>query len=247
MAKKPKAVVLGVGALRGIGGAASRRFAKEGYHVLVAGRTPNKIEAVVDAIRKEGGAATAFTVDGTKEDQVIRLFDAAMADDNDSGPADLFVFNMGNNAAVDFREMTAQHFEDSWRVGCFAGFLFVRETMRRLAPLGRGTVIFTGASGSLRGRPRFAAFNATKGGLRLLVQSMAREFGPQGIHVAHVIIDGGIEGDRLLSRMAGRAEQVGPDGLLKVDPIVDNYWHLHTQQRSAWTHEIDLRPYKETF
>ena len=247
MAKKPKAVVLGVGALRGIGGAASRRFAKEGYHVLVAGRTPQKIEAVVDAIRKDGGAATAFTVDGTKEDHVIRLFDAAMADDNDSGPADLFVFNMGNNAAVDFREMTAQHFEDSWRVGCFAGFLFGREAMRRLAPIGRGTVIFTGASGSLRGRPRFAAFNATKGGLRLLVQSMAREFGPQGIHVAHVIIDGGIEGDRLLSRMPDRAEKVGPDGLLKVEPIVDNYWHLHTQQRSAWTHEIDLRPYKETF
>ena len=180
MAKKPKAVVLGVGALRGIGGAASRRFAKEGYHVLVAGRTPQKIETVVDAIRKDGGAATAFTIDGTKEDQVTRLFDAAMADDNDSGPADLFVFNMGNNAAVEFREMTAQHFEDSWRVGCFAGFLFGREAMRRLAPLGRGTVIFTGASGSLRGRPRFAAFNATKGGLRLLVQSMAREFGPQG-------------------------------------------------------------------
>jgi NAD(P)-dependent dehydrogenase (short-subunit alcohol dehydrogenase family) len=247
MSKKPKAVVLGVGALRGIGGAASRRFAKEGYHVLVAGRTPQKIEAVVDAIRKDGGAATAFTVDGTKEDQVIRLFDAAMADDNESGPADLFVFNMGNNAAVDFREMTAQHFEDSWRVGCFAGFLFGREAMRRLAPVGRGTVIFTGASGSLRGRPKFAAFNATKGGLRLLVQSMAREFGPQGIHVAHVIIDGGIEGDRLLSRMPSRAEQVGPDGLLKVEPIVDNYWHLHTQQRSAWTHEIDLRPYKETF
>lgn len=247
MAKKPKAVVLGVGALRGIGGAASRRFAKDGHHVLVAGRTPAKIEAVVDAIRKEGGEATAFTVDGTREADVIRLFDAAMADDNGSGPADLFVFNMGNNAAVDFREMTAQHFEDSWRVGCFAGFLFGREAMRRLVPLGRGTVIFTGASGSLRGRPRFAAFNATKGGLRLMVQSMAREFGPQGIHVAHVIIDGGIEGDRLLSRMPDRAEKAGADGLLKVEPIVDNYWHLHAQQRSAWSHEIDLRPYKETF
>jgi len=247
MAKKPKAVVLGVGALRGIGGAASRRFAKEGYHVVVAGRTPKKIEAVVDAIRADGGSAQAYTVDGTKEKEVINLFDLAMADDGDTAPADLFVFNMGNNAAVDFREMTAQHFEDSWRVGCFAGFLFGREAMRRLAPLGRGTVIFTGASGSLRGRPKFAAFNATKGGLRLLVQSMAREFGPQGIHVAHVIIDGGIEGDRLLSRMPDRAAQVGPDGLLKVEPIVDNYWHLHTQQRSAWTHEIDLRPYKETF
>jgi len=99
----------------------------------------------------------------------------------------------------------------------------------------------------MRGRPRFAAFNATKGGLRLLVQSMAREFGPQGIHVAHVIIDGGIEGDRLLSRMPDRAEKAGPDGLLKVDAIVDNYWHLHRQPRSAWSQEIDLRPYKETF
>ena len=247
MAKKPKAVVLGVGALRGIGGAASRRFAKEGYHVLVAGRTPKKIEAVVDTIRKDGGAATAFTVDGTKEADVIRLFDAAMADDNDSGPADLLVFNMGNNAAVDFREMTAQHFEDSWRVGCFAGFLFGREAMRRLAPLGRGTVIFTGASGSLRGRPRFAAFNATKGGLRLLVQSLAREFGPQGLHIAHTIIDGGIEGERLLSRMPDRKDKAGADGLLNIEAIADSYWHLHRQHRSAWTHEIDLRPYKEMF
>src|SRR5476649_1197004 len=174
MAKKPKALILGVGAERGIGGAASKRFAREGHHVLVAGRTAEKINKVVETIRKEGGSATAVVFDGTKEDEVIRLFDRAMFDDADGGPADLFVFNMGNNAAVDFREMTTQHFEDSWRVGCFAGFLFGREAMRRLAPLGRGTVLFTGASGSLRGRPKFAAFNATKGGLRLLVQSMAR-------------------------------------------------------------------------
>ena len=111
---------------------------------------------IEDALNTDFGSrsreATAFTVDGTREADVVRLFDAAMADDNGSGPADLFVFNMGNNAAVDFREMTAQHFEDSWRVGCFAGFLFGREAMRRLAPLGRGTVIFTGASGSLRER-----------------------------------------------------------------------------------------------
>src|SRR5471030_997494 len=165
MAKKPKALILGVGAERGIGGAASKRFAKEGHHVLVAGRTAEKIDKVVEAIRKAGGSATAVVVDGTKEDEVIRLFDRAMADDAEGSPADLFVFNMGNNAAVDVREMTAQHFEDSWRVGCFAGFLFGREAVRRLAPLGRGTIVFTGASGSLRGRPKFAAFNATKGGL----------------------------------------------------------------------------------
>ena len=159
MAKK-KAVVLGVGAERGLGAAASRRFAKEGYHVLMAGRTAAKIGKVAGSIRDAGGAATPVVVDGTKETEVIALFDKALADDADGSPADLAVFNMGNNAAVDIREMTAQHFEESWRVGCFAGFLFGREAMRRLAPLGRGTVIFTGASGSLRGRPKFAAFNA---------------------------------------------------------------------------------------
>src|SRR5258708_18269430 len=247
MAKKTKAVVIGVGAERGVGGALSRRFAKEGYHVLVAGRTAAKIGKVAETIRTAGGTATPVATDGTREADIAALFDSAMADDADGAPADLFVFNMGNNAPVDFREMTVEHFEDSWRVGCFAGFLFGREAMRRLAPLGRGTVIFTGASGSMRGRPRFAAFNATKGGLRLLVQSMAREFGPQGIHVAHVIIDGGIEGDRLLSRMPDRVEKAGPDGLLKVEPIVENYWPLPKQQPSAWTPEIDLRPSKEPF
>ncbi|WP_422003117.1 SDR family NAD(P)-dependent oxidoreductase [Reyranella sp.] len=247
MAQKKKAVVLGVGAEKGLGAAASRRFAREGYHVLVAGRTEAKIAQVADTIRGAGGAATPVVVDGTKEDEVIALWDRAMAEDADGAPVDLAVFNMGNNAAVDIREMTARHFEESWRVGCFAGFLFGREAVRRLAPLGRGTVIFTGASGSLRGRPRFAAFNATKGGLRLLVQSLAREFGPQGLHIAHAIIDGGIEGERLMSRMPDRKEKAGPDGLLDIDAIADSYWHLHTQHRSAWTHEIDLRPYKEPF
>ncbi|MBM3647251.1 MAG: SDR family NAD(P)-dependent oxidoreductase, partial [Alphaproteobacteria bacterium] len=225
--KKTKAVVLGVGAEKGLGAAASRRFAKEGHHVLVAGRTAAKVEKVADTIRKGGGAATPIAVDGTREADVIALWDRAMTDDADGAPADLAVFNMGNNAAVDIREMTARHFEDSWRVGCFAGFLFGREAVRRLAPLGRGTVIFTGASGSLRGRPRFAAFNATKGGLRLLVQSLAREFGPQGLHIAHAIIDGGIEGDRLLSRMPDRKEKAGADGLLDIEAIADSYWHLH--------------------
>lgn len=247
MAKRPKAVVLGVGAEKGLGAAVSRRFAKEGYHVLVAGRTAAKVELVATSIRAAGGSATPVPVDGTREAEVVALWDRAVADDADGAPADLAVFNMGNNAAVDIREMTAQHFEDSWRVGCFAGFLFGREAVRRLAPLGRGTMIFTGASGSLRGRPRFAAFNATKGGLRLLVQSLAREFGPQGLHIAHAIIDGGIEGERLLTRMPDRREKAGPDGLLNIDAIADSYWHLHKQHRTAWTHEIDLRPYKEPF
>ena len=246
MAKK-KAVVLGVGAERGLGAAASRRFAKEGYHVLVAGRTAAKVEKVADSIRAAGGSATPVTVDGTKEAEVIALFDKAMADDADGAPVDLAVFNMGNNAAVDVREMTAQHFEDSWRVGCFAGFLFGREAVRRLAPLGRGTVIFTGASGSMRGKPGFAQFAAAKAGLRMISQSMAREYGAKGVHVAHVVIDGGINGHRLRSRRPQIVDERGEDGLLGVDAIAETYWQIHRQPRSAWTQEVDLRPFKENF
>src|SRR5258708_16792936 len=160
MAKKTKAVVIGVGAERGVGGALSRRFAKEGYHVLVAGRTAAKIGKVAETIRAAGGTATPVVTDGTKEADIAALFDKAMTDDAYGTPADLFVFNMGNNAPVDFREMTAQHFEDSWRVGCFAGFLFGREAIPRLAPLGPGTVLFTRASGPLPPSPPLPALHA---------------------------------------------------------------------------------------
>jgi len=170
-----------------------------------------------------------------------------MADDEAGAPAEIAVFNVGNNMSGDLREMTAAYFEEAWRLACFAGFLFGREAARRLAPLGRGTVIFTGASASMRGRPRFAAFAAAKGGLRLLVQAMAREFGPMGIHVAHVIVDGGIDGERLNTRNPTARDRLGPDGLLDPDAIAETYWHLHRQHRSAWTHELDVRPFKETF
>jgi NAD(P)-dependent dehydrogenase (short-subunit alcohol dehydrogenase family) len=133
------------------------------------------------------------------------------------------------------------------RQNCFGGFLVGREAARRLAPLGRGTVIFTGASGSMRGRPRFAQFAAAKAGLRMIAQSMAREFGPQGLHVAHVIIDGGVAGDRLLTALPGVAQAAGEDGLLDPDGIAESYWQIHRQPRSTWSQEIDLRPFKETF
>ena len=244
---KPTALVVGVGAERGVGAAVCRRFAAEGIHVQVAGRTPAKIEQVVKTIAAKGGSATALTVDATKEDQVIALFDRVMAPAAGLEPASVVVFNAGNNAYVDFRKVEAALFEDFWRVGCFAGFLVGREAARRLVPLGRGTVIFTGASGSLRGKPGFAQFAAAKAGLRMIAQSMAREYGSHGIHVAHVVVDGGIEGDRLLSRAPQLAEQRGQDGLLNVEAIAETYWQLHRQQRSAWTQEIDVRPFKEPF
>jgi NAD(P)-dependent dehydrogenase (short-subunit alcohol dehydrogenase family) len=131
--------------------------------------------------------------------------------------------------------LTAQQFEDFWRVGCFSGFLVGREAARRLASLGRGTILFTGASASIRGKPGFAHFSAAKAGLRMISQSMAREFGPLGIHIAHVVVDGGIDGDRLRSRGAALIKERGEDGLLGIDAIAENYWHIHRQPRSAST------------
>ncbi|HEV2677940.1 MAG TPA: SDR family NAD(P)-dependent oxidoreductase [Aliidongia sp.] len=244
--RPPKAVVVGVGAEAGLGAALCRRFAAEGYHVLVAGTTPAKVEQVADTIRRSGGLATAVPTDTTREADVVALFDRAATDD-DAGPLDLVVYNAGSNRPHDFQTMSVEWFEETWRVGCLGGFLIGREAARRLAPLGRGTILFTGASASLRGRPNFAAFSAAKAGLRMVAQAMAREFGPQGLHVAHVVIDGGIDGERLNSRMPARRAEKGPDGMLQLDQIAEAYWQLHRQQRSAWTQEIDLRPFVEPF
>jgi NAD(P)-dependent dehydrogenase (short-subunit alcohol dehydrogenase family) len=243
----PTAVVAGVGTERGPGAGLCRRFAVEGYHVLVAGRTPEKIEHVAQTIRGAGGSAEPIATDTMREDDVVRLFDRAVSPGGGRDPADLVVFNAGNNQRIGFHELSAQQFEDFWRVGCFGGFLVGREAARRLAPLGRGTVIFTGASASLRGKPGFAHFAAAKAGLRMIAQSMAREYGPLGIHVAHVVVDGGIDGDRLRNRAPTLIKERGEDGLLGIDAIADTYWHIHRQPRSTWSQEVDLRPFKETF
>ena len=243
----PTAVVVGVGAERGLGAALCRRFAAEGHHVLVAGRTPDKIGQVARTIVAAGGSAEPVAMDATREEDVARLFDRAMAPGEGFEPADIVVSNAGNNQRIDFRALTARQFEDFWRVGCLGGFLVGREAARRLVPLGRGTVIFTGASASLRGKPGFAHFAAAKAGLRMVAQSMAREYGPQGLHIAHVVIDGGIDGERLHRRAPELIEKRGDDGLLGIDAIAEAYWQIHRQARSAWTQELDLRPFKETF
>lgn len=244
----PTAVVVGAGAERGVGGAVSKRLAREGYHVLIAGRTPAKLEALVATIRTAGGSAEAIVADATQEPDVLRLFDRAMAPGDGRQPADLVVFNAGDNALLDFLQTSGDQFERFWRVGCFAGFLVGREAARRLVPLGRGTILFTGASGSLRGKPGFAHFAAAKAGLRAISQSMAREFGPKGIHVAHVVVDGAIDGDRIRAAApAAYIARLGSDGMLGTDGIADAYWYLHRQPRSTWTQELDLRPHKEAW
>jgi NAD(P)-dependent dehydrogenase (short-subunit alcohol dehydrogenase family) len=243
----PTALVVGVGAEQGVGAAVSRRFAAEGFHVITAGRTQDKLDKVAATIRGAGGSVEPAVADATQEAAVIGLFDRAMSPGDGRDPASVVVFNAGDNRRIDFREVEAALFEAFWRVGCFAGFLVGREAARRLVPLGRGTVIFTGASGSLRGKPGFAQFAAAKAGLRMISQSMAREYGPLGIHVAHVIVDGGIAGERLLTAAPQLAEIRGENGMLDVDAIAETYWQIHRQHPSAWSQEVELRPYKEPF
>jgi NAD(P)-dependent dehydrogenase (short-subunit alcohol dehydrogenase family) len=238
------AIVVGVGSEQGLGAALARRFATEGHRVIVAGRTESKISQIARAIIDSGGKAEAFRADTTIEADVIALFDLAEA----SGHiVDLVVFNAGNNVRHDFRTMPAELFEQTWRVATFGGFLVGREAARRLAPSGQGTILFTGATASLRGKPPFTAFASAKAGLRSLAQSIAREFGPLGIHVAHVVVDGGIDGEKLNTAVPRLKIERGADGLLNIDAIAEAYWYLHTQHRSAWTHELDLRPFKESF
>lgn len=243
----PTAIVVGVGAEQGLGAALSRRLAKEGFHVLVAGRTPERIERVVATIVASGGSAEAVRTDATQEKDVLALFEQAKAPVAGREPLSLVIFNAGNNRQVPFADLSAEDFEAFWRVGCYAGFLVGREAARALLPLKRGSVLFTGASASLRGKAGFAQFAAAKAGLRMISQSMAREYGPQGIHVAHVVIDGGIDGERLRTARPGVVNDRGENGLLNIDAIAEAYWQLHVQHPSAWTQEIDLRPFKEGF
>jgi NAD(P)-dependent dehydrogenase (short-subunit alcohol dehydrogenase family) len=239
----PSAIIVGVGAEQGLGAALCRLLADKGYHVIIAGRTLEKIAKVAGTINASAGSAEAIETDATDEAAVKQLFDHAFAPQDEIDPPDFIVFNAGINRHIGFRDVTAAEFEEFWRVGCFGGFLVGREAARHLVPLGRGTVIFTGASASLRGKAGFAQFAAAKAGLRMISQSMAREFGPLGLHVAHTIIDGGIDGERLRSRRP----DLEADALLNIDAIAETYWHIHRQHPSAWTQEIDLRPYKETF
>jgi len=243
MANRDTALIVGVGASHGLGAAAARRFAREGLHVVVAGRTAHKVARVAEEISAAGGSAEAVTGDAAIEDDAIRFVETAEA----KGPLAIVLQNSGSNRRDPFLELAAADFEAIWREHCLAGFLTGRESARRMVPRGRGTILFTGASGSLRGSALYAAFAAAKAGLRAVAQSMAREFGPKGIHVAHVIIDGGISGDRLKSRFPDLEKTRGPDGLLSIDAIAETYWQLHRQHRSAWTLEQDLRPWAEKF
>lgn len=213
------------GAGEGLGAALGRRFAKGGLEVVLSSRTQGE------------------KADLREEAQVIELFDRV----EKRGPVEVAIFNAGANFRASILETPADMFEKVWRLGCYAGFLFGREAARRMTPREKGTILFTGATASVRGSAQFAAFAAAKGGLRQVAQSMARELGPKNIHVAHVVIDGVIDNRRSRERMAERVKSLPDDGLLATDAIAELFWQIHVQPRSAWTFEADLRPWAERF
>ena len=213
------------GAGEGLGAALGRRFAQGGYEAVLSSRSQGE------------------RADLREESQVIDLFDRV----EKRGPVEVAIFNPGANFRAPITETPADMFEKIWRLSCYAGFLFGREAARRMLARGKGTILFTGATASLRGAAHFAAFAAAKGGLRQVAQSMARELGPKNIHVAHVVIDGMIDNRRTRERMAERVNDLAADGMLATDAIAEVFWQIHSQPRSAWSFETDLRPWAEKF
>lgn len=239
---QPVALVIGAG--DATGGAIARRFAAEGFTAVCTRRTAEALVPLVEAIEQAGGRAIGIGSDARDEDAVSALFTQV---ERDIGPIEVCVFNIGGNVRFSITETTARVYRKVWEMGAFAGFLAGREAARVMTPRGRGTILLTGATASMRGGAGFSAFAGAKFALRALAQSMARELGPKGIHVAHVIIDGAIDTAFIRENFPQRYAMKEQDGLLQPDAIADAYWHLHCQPRTAWTHELDLRPWMESF
>ncbi|MBI3373374.1 MAG: SDR family oxidoreductase [Betaproteobacteria bacterium] len=239
-----KKSVFVVGAGDATGGAIARRFAREGYIACVTRRNADKLAPLVERIRAEGGVAHAFGSDARKQEEVTALVAGI---ERDVAPIDVAVFNIGGNVRFGIAETTERVYRKVWEMGALAGFLVGREVAKVMLPRGRGTILFTGATASMRGSAGFCAFAGAKHALRALAQSMARELGPKGIHVAHVVIDGAIDTPFIAENFPERYALKARDGILSPDAIAENYWQLHRQHRSAWTHELDLRPWMETW
>ncbi len=241
MTAEPVALVVGAGDY--LGSAIARRFAREGLHV-VATRRRGDLDRLIAAIETDGGHATGIHSDARDEAQVAALVDRI---ENELGPLAVAVFNVGGNVRFGVTETTARVYRKVWEMCAFAGFLVGREAARRMLERGAGTILFTGATASLRGAAEFAAFAGGKHALRALAQSMARELGPQGIHVAHVVIDGPIDTAATRALFPEWFAARPPDGIMQPEALAQIYWQLHSQPRSAWTFETDVRTYMESW
>lgn len=242
MADAKAALVVGAG--DATGGAVARRFAREGFTACVTRRSAEKLAPLVAQIESEGGRARAFGSDAREEEQVAQLVATI---EREVGPIEVAVFNVGGNVRFPIREMTSRVYRKVWEMGAFAGFLVGREVAKVMVPRGRGSIFFTGATASLRGGSGFAAFAGAKHALRALAQSMARELAPQGIHVAHVVIDAAIDTPFIRENFPQRYALKDRQGIVNPESIAEAYWQLHCQPRDAWTFEQDLRPWIETW
>ena len=241
-----RGVCLVVGVGDGLGSALAKAFAADGFEVCMTRRARNldALQAVAAEIRASGGVAHAYGVDARSEDEVVALFETI---ERDVGPLEVVIFNIGANVRFGIRETTARVFTKVWEMACFAGFLAGREAAKAMVPRGRGTILFTGATASVRGREGFAAFASAKHGLRAVAQSMSRELGPLGIHVAHVVIDGAVDGVFIRSNRENVDDLLSRDEILRPADIAHSFVALHHQPRSAWTHELDVRPWSESW
>ncbi len=244
MEKKCSAVIIGVGPEQGLGVTLAKYFAAKGLHVYIAGRSEDKLQRVAEKIRSKDGSVSIVLADATLERDVANLFRTAL---DDGYSVDIAVYNVDSNIPAPLLEMDSKAFYTLWKQNCLGAFFFGKEAVKAMKKLQKGTLIFTGATASLRAKPPFTAFASAKAGLRALAQGMAREFSPQGIHVVHAIIDGVIDGERAKNQFPDYVKSKGQDGLLQLDAIAETYWAIHKQHPSAWTHELDLRPFKEPF
>ena len=244
MSDSKAALVIGAG--DATGGAIARRFAQEGFVACPVRRHADKLAPLAAQIEKSGHKVRPFGVDARDEEQMVGFLAEAEA----AAPLEVCIFNIGANVNFPLTETTARVFRKVWEMACFAGFLAGREAARHMVPRGGGSIFFTGATASMRGGAGYAAFASAKFGLRAVAQSAARELGPQGIHVAHLIIDSGVDTAWVRERMRSRGGDeavaaIKPDQLMRPQAVADAYWALHTQPRDAWSFEHEIRPYAE--
>jgi NAD(P)-dependent dehydrogenase (short-subunit alcohol dehydrogenase family) len=239
-----KKAILVIGAGDATGGAIAKRFAREGYVACMTRRSADKLEPLVAEIQATGGAAHGFGSDARKEEEMVSLVQRI---EREIAPIEVAVFNIGANVRFGITDTTSRFYIKVWEMACFGGFLMGREAAKAMLPRGHGTIIFTGATASLRGRDGYAAFAGAKHALRALAQSMARELGPKGIHVAHPVVDGAIDTEFIRTNFPDRYALKDQGGIVSPEHIADTYWMLHMQPRDAWTHELELRPWLETW
>jgi NAD(P)-dependent dehydrogenase (short-subunit alcohol dehydrogenase family) len=244
MEKKCTAVIIGVGPEQGLGASLARFFSEKGLHVFIAGRSEGKLYNIAEKIRRSGGTASTVLADATVERDVAHLFKMAQLNGNS---IEIAAYNVDSNIPSPLLKMDTDAFTKLWQQNCLGAFFFGKEAVNIMKVQRKGTLFFTGATASLRAKPPFTAFASAKAALRALAQGMAREFSPQGIHVVHAIIDGVMDGERARNQFPGYVAAKGKDGLLQLEAIVETYWAIHKQHPSAWTHELDLRPFKEPF